>query len=145
MQKWVWSLSWEDPWKRAQQPTPVFLPGESHGHRSLTGYGPKCSKLLLFNPIKEKAVAPHSRLLPGKSHGWRSLVGCSPWGCQMSDTTKVTEHTRMHIYMYVCIWLLHATCGILVPRPKLSPASPAVEMQRFNHWTTREHPAVILF
>ena len=24
------------PWRRAQQPTPVFLPGESHGQRSLT-------------------------------------------------------------------------------------------------------------
>ena len=23
------------PWKRAWQPTPVFLPGESHGQRSL--------------------------------------------------------------------------------------------------------------
>ena len=22
------------PWKRAQQPTPVFLPGESHGQKS---------------------------------------------------------------------------------------------------------------
>ena len=29
-----------DPWRRAQQPTPVFLPGESHGQRSLAGYGP---------------------------------------------------------------------------------------------------------
>ena len=28
------------PWRRAQQPTPVFLPGESHGQRSLVGYGP---------------------------------------------------------------------------------------------------------
>ena len=28
------------PWKRAWQPTPVFLPGESHGWRSLTGYSP---------------------------------------------------------------------------------------------------------
>ena len=26
---WVRSLSWEDPWRRAWQPTPVFLPGES--------------------------------------------------------------------------------------------------------------------
>ena len=26
----------------AQQPTPVFFPGESHGQRSLVGYGP-CS------------------------------------------------------------------------------------------------------
>ena len=28
------------PWRRAWQPTPVFLPGESHGQRSLPGYSP---------------------------------------------------------------------------------------------------------
>ena len=27
------SLGWEDPWRRKWQPTPVFLPGESHGQR----------------------------------------------------------------------------------------------------------------
>ena len=32
---WVWSLGGEDPQRRAWQPTPVFLPGESHGQRSL--------------------------------------------------------------------------------------------------------------
>ena len=32
------------PWRRAWQPTPVFLPGESHGHRSLTGYSPGVAK-----------------------------------------------------------------------------------------------------
>ena len=26
------------PWRRRWQPTPVFLPGESHGQRSLVGY-----------------------------------------------------------------------------------------------------------
>ena len=26
------------PWGRAQQPTPVFLPGESQGQKSLAGY-----------------------------------------------------------------------------------------------------------
>ena len=26
------------PWRRTWQPTPVFLPGESHGQRSLVGY-----------------------------------------------------------------------------------------------------------
>ena len=26
------------PWKRARQPTPVFLPRESHGEQSLAGY-----------------------------------------------------------------------------------------------------------
>ena len=28
------------PWRRAWQPTPVFLPRESHGQRSLVGYSP---------------------------------------------------------------------------------------------------------
>ena len=28
------------PWKRAWQPTPVFLPGEPHGQRSLAGHSP---------------------------------------------------------------------------------------------------------
>ena len=28
------------PWRRAWQPTPIFLPGESHGQRSVAGYSP---------------------------------------------------------------------------------------------------------
>ena len=31
---WVGKIPWRRPW----QPTPVFLPGESHGQRSLAGY-----------------------------------------------------------------------------------------------------------
>ena len=29
------------PWRRAWQPTPVVLPGESHGERNLAGYSPQ--------------------------------------------------------------------------------------------------------
>ena len=29
------------PWRRAWQPTSVFLPGQSYGQRSLVGYSPK--------------------------------------------------------------------------------------------------------
>ena len=32
---WVCSLGQENPWRRKWQPTPVFLPGKSHGQRSL--------------------------------------------------------------------------------------------------------------
>ena len=32
------SLGQEIPWRRKWQPTPVFLPGESHGRRSLVGF-----------------------------------------------------------------------------------------------------------
>ena len=34
------SLGWGGPLEKEWQPTPVFLPGESHGQRSLAGYSP---------------------------------------------------------------------------------------------------------
>ena len=34
------------PWRRDWQPTPVFLPGESHGQRNLEGYSPQSHKEL---------------------------------------------------------------------------------------------------
>ena len=36
--RWIWKI----PWRRAWQPTLVFLPGESHGHgwRTLVSCGP---------------------------------------------------------------------------------------------------------
>ena len=36
----VRSLGWEDPLEKEMEPTPVFLPGKSHGQRSLVGYSP---------------------------------------------------------------------------------------------------------
>jgi len=36
----VGSLGWEDSLEEAWQHTPVFLPGEFHGHRILMGYSP---------------------------------------------------------------------------------------------------------
>ena len=41
MRKILWSRKW--------QPTPVFLPGEFHGHRSLTGYSPLGSQRVRHN------------------------------------------------------------------------------------------------
>ena len=36
----VQSLSWEDPLRWKWQPTPVFLPGEFHGQKTMVGYSP---------------------------------------------------------------------------------------------------------
>ena len=60
-----------DPWvekgmRRAWQPTPVFLPGESHGQRSLAGYSPWGRKESdtsewwsgSSNPLRAKFVSP---------------------------------------------------------------------------------------
>ena len=37
---WVRSLVQEDPLEKGMQPTPISLPGKSHGQRSLVGYSP---------------------------------------------------------------------------------------------------------
>ena len=34
----IQSLGWEDPLEKPWQSTPVFLPAESHGQKSLAGY-----------------------------------------------------------------------------------------------------------
>ena len=35
---WVWHLDWEDPLEKEWRPTPVFLPGKSHGERNWANY-----------------------------------------------------------------------------------------------------------
>ena len=43
---WFRSLDQKIPWRRKWQPPPVFLPGKSHGQRSLMGYSPwDCKEL----------------------------------------------------------------------------------------------------
>ena len=43
------------PWRREWQPTPVFLPGESHEQRSLGGYSPQNHKKSDVNEATEHA------------------------------------------------------------------------------------------
>ena len=54
---WVRKL----PWRRAWQPTPVFLPGKSHGWKSLVGYSPWGHKEL--DTMEE--IQHASALMPG--------------------------------------------------------------------------------
>ena len=46
------------PWRRAWQPTPVFLPGESHGQRSLVGYSPQGGTELDMTEVTQHAPLP---------------------------------------------------------------------------------------
>ena len=40
------------PWRREQLPAPVFLPGVSHGQRSLAGYSAwRCKELDVIEPL----------------------------------------------------------------------------------------------
>ena len=83
--------------RRQWQPTPVLLPGGSHGWKSLVGYSPwgrkeldTTERLHFHFHALEKEMATHSVFLPGESQGWGSLVGCRLWGRTESDTTEAT-------------------------------------------------------
>ena len=45
------------PWRRAQQATPVFLCGESHGQRSLAGYSSQGRNELDTNEATQHGTA----------------------------------------------------------------------------------------
>ena len=92
------------PWYQRRQwhPTPVLLPGESHGRRSLVGCSPWGRyeldtterlhfhfSLFTFMHWRRK-WQPTPVFLPGESQGQRSLVGCCLWGRTELDTTEAT-------------------------------------------------------
>ena len=108
---WNGKITWRNAW----QPTPVFLPGEPCGLRSLVGYCPKgckesdttaqvthtCCYFYFFSNDYWNYIIfywrrqwhPTPVLLPGKSHGQRSLEGCSPWGHWGSGMSE-----RLHLH-----------------------------------------------
>ena len=56
-------LDWEDPSRRKWQPTPVFLPGESHGQKSLVSYSPwHCKELDMTEGLTLKFLNHYFRI-----------------------------------------------------------------------------------
>ena len=86
-------------WRRQWQPTPVLLPGKSHGRRSLVGYSPWGHEEL---DSTEQLHFHFSLSCTGEENGNPlqyyclenprdgSLVGCHLWCLTESDTTDVT-------------------------------------------------------
>ena len=67
MQKtWVQSLGQEDLLEKGWQPTPVLLPGESHGQKSMVGYSPWVCKEL---DTTERLTLSHSQIMCLYSRG----------------------------------------------------------------------------
>ena len=94
------------PWRRAWQPTPVFLPGESHGQRSLADYS-------LWDR-KELDTAEQLSMY---------IYACtlSRFCCGLSFPTHTHTHTHTHTYIniyihtyihpYVCVYLsIYISC-----------------------------------
>ena len=83
--------------RRQWHPTPVLLPGKSHGWRAwwaaVHGVAKSRTRLsdfaFTFMHWRRK-WQPTPVFLPGESQGQGSLVVCHLWGRTESDTTEVT-------------------------------------------------------
>ena len=88
----VQSRVWEDLWRKKWQPTPVFLPGEFQGQRSLVGYSPW--------GCKESDTTEW--LTPSLSiHVYLQICAIYTCICNCIDTLHIYIYT--HTYTYVCI------------------------------------------
>ena len=77
------------PWRRKWQPTPVFLPGESHGRRSLAGYRPwdhKESDTTVWLCI----TTPHPHL-SSKKAGWKAF-----------SNLGILKAWAIHLFIWPC-------------------------------------------
>ena len=153
-------------WRRKWQPTPVFLPGESQGQRSLVGcrpWGrlkqlssssnvPRClsgkeptcqCRRCGFNPWIGKIPwkrkwQPTPVFLPGKSYGQRSLAGSSPWGRK-----RVWHNLAIKTTTILCACVLsHLCCIQLCATPWIvaRQAPLSMEFSRQEYWSGLSFP-----
>ena len=97
----IQSLCWEDSQEEETwQPSPVFLPGESHGQRSLSGYGPQGHKKSDMTEATEHACV--------RSHYSCVLtlfIGSKNLGKSVCKYVSLKFTPEIKIYKYVnCIY-----------------------------------------
>ena len=120
----------QEDWRRAWQPTPVFLPRESHGQRSLVGYSPLGCKELdrteetqhenirkIFYWLYDKHYHVDAAYFTFRNCGISFLIGTivALQCCQLLPYNKVNQ-------LYVCVYIY--TCPHIpswtAPRPPRS-------------------------
>ena len=101
------------PWRRKWQPTPVFLPGKSHGWRSPVDYSPWVAKLAYRNLLRMCSVA----------QSWPTL--CDPMNRSMPGLPvhhQLPESTQTHVH--------RVSDAIQPSHLLLSPSPPALNLSQ---------------
>ena len=98
------------PQSRAWQPTPVFLPGESHGQRSLVGYTPWGLKGIRHDLVTKQQVM-------------LMLLNCGPCFDQQEVRWQMSRHS--HRPPKTC----RITGAVVMSKSNVSPSLRAVALQ----------------
>ena len=95
------------PWRRAWQPTPVFLgfPGDSAGKESACNTGDLDSNPGSGRSLGEANGYQLQYSCLENPHGQRSLVGYSPKGCKESDMMKHLSPNLLNCLLVVLLLL----------------------------------------
>ena len=139
-------LSWKDTWRREWLPTPVFLPGESHGQRSLVGYSP-WGRRVGHDWLKGHHLLAQSILIFRNEPVWvrqdhrkkkidtclfmwlrRVLLeasGIFAVALHLSDCIALPPEPGRSVIVAQGLSCSMA-CGIFVPWPEFKPVSPAL-------------------
>ena len=95
------------PWSRKWQPTPVFLPGKSHGQRSPAGYSPwgrrvrhDWAHIMLMT---ERGIPSFfiSSVNFCQELYWKQSI----FGSQEAQTIKLAWISLYHLYIILCIYM----------------------------------------
>ena len=84
------------PWRRKWQPTPVFLPGESHGQRSLESYSPWAHRTehaftrMVTQPSPRLRVCGNPGFVRSLPEGFWKAPGIRQPGCHLSGLSLPT-------------------------------------------------------
>ena len=127
------------PWRHTWQPTPVFLPGESHGQRSLVGYIPwGCKEWDMTKDLaRTHALYPtilcktRNAALKTKSN-YPLKQSRSPvqkqedLGCSLSDTKGLNAHATA--WFLICFF----TSGRRFPTKKETKRITAFSLEYFS-------------
>ena len=96
---WIQPLGQKDPWRNEWLPTPLFLPGEFHGEKSLAGYSPWACK----NVRHDWAT---------NTHGTIFSCFCN-YICVCVCVCVCVQHTQTHSSVLVCV-LVAQPCPLFV-------------------------------
>ena len=135
------SLSQEGiPWRKAWQPTPVFLPGESHGFWGFWGFPEEAGELTVHRVAKSQTWLKWLSLVQFScsvvSDSWR-LHGLQHTRSPYPSPTL--EFTQTHVH-----WVSDA---IQPSHPLLSPSPPAFNLSQHQglfKWVSSVHQVAIV-
>ena len=100
------SLGQEDPLRREWQPTPVLLPGKSHGHRSLLGYSPWDCKEVRHNLATKNKNLLDSPLCSIAYFSFLELQLCYLNYCSILRAVCLSGEHALQLYSFTSVPLL---------------------------------------